>query len=330
MKRAVKTSMRQFKTSVGFLIFLAGPSYLFYNPPEIIEIMEKEASFFRWVMLILAACLPAILAFWLSTLREEQYARLKPLWERPAALIIFIISSPLLLVSALLVKFESAGPSLYSQERVGKNMRKRDRRRVLDKLDKAAPYPPWDRRKGERRQHDLGGKPFILYKLRSMEENAEEKTGVAWSAGDADPRVTRVGYYIRKTHIDELPQLYNVFRGHMSIIGPRPERPEFIAELNTIIIGYQDRLKVRPGITGLAQVRQDYDESLEDVKRKLQHDKEYIENSCLLLDIRIILETIALMLVLFWEAFKRRTTRRKAEPKTLTALIPKDSPMERG
>jgi len=155
-----------------------------------------------------------------------------------------------------------------------------------------------------------------------MTADAESQGGAAWSTGDHDPRVTTIGYYIRKTHLDELPQLYNVLRGEMSLIGPRPERPDFIVRLADLVEGYRDRLTVPPGITGLSQVRKEHDQSLEDVKEKLQHDREYIENACLLLDAKIVLKTIVLMVNLFWGAIRRRTVE-KIEPKTPEILLAK-------
>ena len=152
-----------------------------------------------------------------------------------------------------------------------------------------------------------------------MITSAEKEIGAAWSTGDCDPRVTKVGYFIRKTHIDELPQLFNVLKGQMNIIGPRPERPAFVAELSAIIKGYRRRLDVAPGITGLAQVRQKSDESIGDVKKKLRYDKEYVQNSHILLDAQIIIETIILIGNLFLDSLRRRRIK-KVEPKGLEVL----------
>ena len=313
---------KNIRLGIEFLILATTPPYLAY---DFHRLADGEGTLLHRVLLAMICCAAGAWILWLFRQRGMDYARLKILWEWPAALMMLILSAPLLLITSLLIRLESPGPALYSQERVGKNGRKKDRRQTPDN---AVHYPPWARRKSDRRRHDLGGRPFIMYKLRSMEMNAEGRTGAAWSTGDYDPRVTKLGYYTRKTHIDELPQLYNVFLGQMSIIGPRPERPAFVAQLNKVIEHYQERLNVPPGITGLAQVRRESDESLDDVKKKLQHDREYIQNLCLWLDVRIILQTIALIFNLFWEALKRRTTR-KAEPKAAARLLPGSAPMER-
>jgi lipopolysaccharide/colanic/teichoic acid biosynthesis glycosyltransferase len=311
-------SIKNIRLGVGFLIVVGAPPYLLY---DFLNIAQGRTSLFHSLMFIAMACLVAASAYWLLRLQGKDYARLKPLWERPVSFILLALSSPLFLIAAILIKLESPGPALYSQKRVGKNRRAKKRRRTLGDDEH---HPLRDRRQADRRQRDLGGKLFTIYKLRSMRTDAEEQTGAAWSTGDHDHRVTKIGYYIRKTHIDELPQLFNVLMGQMSIIGPRPERPAFIAQLTEVIQGYRERLSVSPGITGLAQVQQEYDESIEDVKKKLQYDKEYIGNICLLTDIQIILQTIALIFNLFWKAFKKRTFE-KIEPKTPEALLPESA-----
>jgi len=125
-----------------------------------------------------------------------------------------------------------------------------------------------------------------MYKFRSMVVDAEKNTGAVWAAKN-DPRVTRVGRLIRKTHLDELPQLLNVLKGDMSLVGPRPERPNFVGYLNQNIEGYNRRLTVKPGITGLAQVIHKYDETLQDVRGKVRYDLEYINHACLSTDLKI-------------------------------------------
>ncbi len=312
-------SIKNIRLGVGFLIVVGAPPYLLY---DFLHIAQGRRSLLHSLMFIAIACLVAVTAYWLLRLKGKDYARLKPLWERPVSFILLALSSPLLLITALMIKLESPGSAFYSQERVGKNRRAKERRRALRDDEH---YPFRDRRNGDRRQRDHGGRPFTMYKLRSMRADAEEETGAAWSSGDHDHRVTKIGYYIRKTHIDELPQLFNVLMGQMSIIGPRPERPAFIAQLTEVIQGYRERLIVSPGITGLAQVQQKHDESVEDVKRKLQYDKEYIGNVCLLMDIQIILQTIALIFNLFWKALKKRTIE-KIEPKTPETLLTESAP----
>jgi sugar transferase (PEP-CTERM system associated) len=168
---------------------------------------------------------------------------------------------PLMLLTALAVRMSSAGPILYRQVRVG-----------------------------------MDGVPFTLYKFRSMRVNAEEGTGAVWAQRD-DPRVTRVGRIIRKIRFDELPQLFNVLRGEMSIVGPRPERPEFVRVLSEQIPYYRQRHCVRPGITGWAQISYKYGDTLEDTITKLEYDLYYIKNMALSMDTYIIFHTAKAMLL---------------------------------
>jgi len=128
-----------------------------------------------------------------------------------------------------------------------------------------------------------------------MYQDAEKKTGPIWAGAD-DPRITRVGKILRKLRIDEVPQFINVFKGDMSLIGPRPERPYFVEQLKKEIPFYSRRLRVRPGITGWAQIKHEYDQSLDDVRKKVQYDLFYLENMSLRMDLKIILSTISVML----------------------------------
>jgi lipopolysaccharide/colanic/teichoic acid biosynthesis glycosyltransferase len=143
-----------------------------------------------------------------------------------------------------------------------------------------------------------------MYKLRSMRTDAERGTGAVW-ARQGDSRITPLGYWLRKLHLDELPQLFNVIRGEMSLIGPRPERPEFVTLLSEEIPGYAARLLVRPGVTGLAQINLPADRDLNDVRRKIVLDHEYIETGSLLLDARILCCTLLRMLGLRGERAMR-------------------------
>ncbi len=188
--------------------------------------------------------------------------RLMPPWEESAkrlidvavAILILGVGLPFWVIVALFIKLDSRGPILYRQERVGKD-----------------------------------GVSFDIIKFRSMEKDAELK-GPRW-AGRRDPRITRFGRIIRQLHLDEIPQMINVLKGDMSLIGPRPERPVFVQTLSREIPLYQRRLKVRPGITGWAQVKQKYDETIDDVKKKVQYDLFYIENMSLRMDFKILLNT---------------------------------------
>jgi lipopolysaccharide/colanic/teichoic acid biosynthesis glycosyltransferase len=174
-----------------------------------------------------------------------------------AALVLMVPGLPMIGLLVILIRLTSRGPGVYRQERVGQN-----------------------------------GRGFTMYKLRSMRSDAESKSGPVWSAPGSDSRVTRLGYWLRKLHLDELPQLFNVLRGEMSLIGPRPERPEFVKVLAESIPGYMDRLRVAPGITGLAQINLPPDTDLNSVRRKLVLDLEYIETASLVLDVRMFVCTL--------------------------------------
>jgi exopolysaccharide biosynthesis polyprenyl glycosylphosphotransferase len=172
-----------------------------------------------------------------------------------------ILALPLMILVAIAVKVTSRGPILYRQQRVG--------------------------------QH---GRVFSVYKFRSMGEDAEKETGAVWAVKN-DKRITPVGRFIRQTRLDEIPQLWNVLRGQMSLVGPRPERPEFVADLTRQIPFYGQRHTVRPGLTGWAQVRYTYGASLEDALEKLQYDLFYIKNMSVALDLFIIAKTIKTVLM---------------------------------
>ncbi|MDP9277790.1 MAG: sugar transferase, partial [Gemmatimonadota bacterium] len=193
------------------------------------------------------------------------------------AFIGLVVVSPLMIVVALLVRLTSRGPVLYSQTRVGV-----DRRYKRSDTD-------------DRRVKDQGGKPFEMYKFRSMVTDAEADGRAVW-AQRRDPRVTPIGRVLRKTRLDELPQLYNVIRGDMNIVGPRPERPTIFAELRKTIPQYHMRQRVKPGITGWAQVNQAYDACLDDVRQKVSYDLEYIQRRSVREDLRIMSMTIPVML----------------------------------
>ena len=171
-----------------------------------------------------------------------------------------LVCLPFFPVVALFIKLDSKGPIFFKQERCGMN-----------------------------------NKSFRIIKFRSMQHDAEKITGPVWSQ-KGDPRITKVGNIIRKLRIDEIPQMYNVLRGEMSLVGPRPERPFFVEKLSEQIPYYKRRLKVRPGITGWAQVKHKYDESIEDVKIKLRYDLFYIENMSLRMDFKILFRTVFVVL----------------------------------
>ncbi len=187
---------------------------------------------------------------------RRAYLSARNIVEWVASAIALVVISPLFLVLAICVKLHTPGPAFYSQLRLGRN-----------------------------------GRPFRIYKFRTMTHNCESVSGAIW-ARDNDPRITPLGRVLRDTHLDELPQLVNVLRGEMSLIGPRPERPELARQIEVAVPGFSQRLVVRPGLTGLAQMRLPADRELAHVAHKLQQDLIYIRNLGPLLDLRIALCTV--------------------------------------
>jgi exopolysaccharide biosynthesis polyprenyl glycosylphosphotransferase len=188
------------------------------------------------------------------------YVFIRTIFERVLAVMLLIVLSPIMALAILAIKLTSRGPIIYKQERVGKNET-----------------------------------PFYIYKFRSMRVDAE-KHGAQW-ATPGDARVTKVGKVLRATHVDEFPQLLNVLRGEVSFVGPRPERPEFVADLKKKVPYYEVRHLVKPGITGWAQIGYRYGSSVEDAYRKLEFDIYYLKNMSFVLDILIILKTIKTVFV---------------------------------
>jgi lipopolysaccharide/colanic/teichoic acid biosynthesis glycosyltransferase len=189
-----------------------------------------------------------------------------------------ILTLPVIALIAIAIKLTSPGPVLYSQTRVG-----------LDRRHRRASA-------SDQRRHDYGGKLFKMYKLRTMRADAEADGRAVW-AEPSDPRVTAVGRFLRRARLDELPQLYNVIRGDMNIVGPRPERPCIFARLRDDIPNYQLRQRVKPGITGWAQINQSYDVCLDDVRCKVRHDLEYLRRQGLAEDLRIMAMTLPVLLL---------------------------------
>lgn len=201
---------------------------------------------------------------WFIFCHSMQLSELRMLIKRITDIVVSIIAAAvfLLLVPfiALAVRLDSKGPILFSQKRMGQF-----------------------------------GRIFTLYKFRTMGKDAEKSTGAVW-AKEGDSRVTRVGKFLRKSRLDEIPQIYNILKGEMSIIGPRPERPEFIEGLSKVISFYTERHSVKPGLTGWAQIRYPYGASVEDAIEKLRYDLYYIKNLSIMFDLGIIMETIKVML----------------------------------
>lgn len=199
---------------------------------------------------------------------EKRVARRTPApaqWSKrcfdvAAALSLLVFLAPLLVLAAVAIRLDSRGPILYRQRRIGRR-----------------------------------GREFEIYKFRSMRTDAE-KDGARWAAAD-DDRITRVGRFIRRTRIDEIPQAINILRGEMSFVGPRPERPEFVRLLEKEIPHYHERHLVKPGITGWAQVKHEYTASVEGARTKLTYDLFYIKHFSLLLDFLIVLMTVRVALL---------------------------------
>jgi sugar transferase (PEP-CTERM system associated) len=223
--------------------------------------IEEGASFYE--RLTGRVSLDMIRPSWLIFSGRGRQARIAGLFRnamhRLVALIGGILSLPIALLTAILIKLESPGPVLYRQERVGKN-----------------------------------GKPFVLMKFRSMRVDAE-KEGPVW-ASNGDDRATRVGRVIRKIRVDEIPQFWSILKGEMSFVGPRPERPHFVAQLAQEIPYYEQRHLIAPGLTGWAQIKYPYGASIADARQKLQYDLYYIKNQGLVLDAIILFETIKIIL----------------------------------
>jgi exopolysaccharide biosynthesis polyprenyl glycosylphosphotransferase len=175
--------------------------------------------------------------------------------------LMILLSWPLMLVTAIAVRLDTPGPILFRQERVGRD-----------------------------------GLPFTLLKFRSMRADAEAATGPVWAIED-DPRVTRAGRFIRRARLDELPQLFNILAGQMSLVGPRPERPVFVEELAKKIPYFRQRHIVKPGLTGWAQINYRYGASFEDAIQKLQYDLFYIKNQSLLFDLSILFNTVKIVIL---------------------------------
>lgn len=203
--------------------------------------------------------------------------RLRRVLNLSVALIGVVLTAPLMIVIALLVKLDSRGPVIFRQPRVG-----------LDR--RGGTTPPASSR---RRQSDMGGRIFTIYKFRTM--TCEQGPAPERWATREDRRVTRVGKLLRATRLDELPQLFNVIKGDMNIVGPRPEQPGIFQALRMEVHGYHERQRVLPGITGLAQVRLGYDTSLEDVRRKVELDIEYIRRRSPSEDLLIMARTMPVM-----------------------------------
>jgi len=227
-----------------------------------IEIEEASSMYERVAGKIAIENLKPSWMIFNSGFNVSRNARLqKRIFSLLVSSVLLIIFSPIMLLMMILIKLDSRGPVFFRQERVGRD-----------------------------------GKPFTLWKFRSMSDDAEKETGPVWSSR-GDTRVTRLGRFMRRARIDELPQLFNIFLGDMSLVGPRPERPHFVKELSAMIPFYNLRHVVKPGVTGWAQINYEYGSSVRDAVEKLQYDLFYVKHMSWLFDSAIILETIKTVLV---------------------------------
>ncbi len=217
----------------------------------------------------------------------------KRLLDVAVASTLLVLLAPVMLTVAVLVKLTSPGPVIYSQTRVGLNLRQKKRdRRQQNKL----PEGIVDRRSpgNDRRTTVSYGRHFTIYKFRTMRTDAEKQGAQFAVKGDA--RITPIGRLLRKTRLDELPQLWNVLKGEMSLVGPRPERPEFIKPLSDQIPGYLDRLGLQPGLTGVAQILNGYDNEIDSFRRKVAFDLYYLQNCSVWNDFKILVRTIGVVM----------------------------------
>lgn len=248
--------MRKIKSGLNYLVIV---SFLIFSALFLINLCYAQVD--RQSPLVVPE--PGTMAListgfvgWFIRFARKRFTEFKRVFDIINASIGIVAVSPLIALTAIVVKIVSPGPVFFKQERVGRN-----------------------------------GELFDIYKIRTMRIDAEKHTGPVW-AQENDPRLIKFGKAIRKLHIDELPQLFNVLKGEMSIVGPRPERPVFVRDLSAKISDYPKRINVRPGITGLAQVWHKYDETIQDVRKKVKYDLLYIREMCFMVDARILLRTV--------------------------------------
>ncbi len=248
------------KYNISDVLIVLSPSEKDYLP-QIIDLCTKNNVEYTIVSDTYESTYDHVIRHVIRDVLRPRDFGLRRIFDILISLTLLIFLFPLFVVVAIAIKLETPGPIFYSQQRLGKD-----------------------------------GRIFAVHKFRSMYQDAEKRSGPVWASKN-DPRITKVGRILRKTRIDELPQLMNVLKGDMSFIGPRPERPFFANQFKKQIPFYMARLKTKPGITGLAQVTVGYDETIEDVKEKIKKDIEYIENKdSLALNLKILLKTILVVL----------------------------------
>ena len=244
------------RVNLRILIIALGIYCLLVLVPRVMAMSMDEAVSLQpyGALAVLFGMLSTFLQF-----AQRQFRKIKRLFDILVASVSLMLAGPAIAVLALMIKLISPnGPVFYSQIRVGRY-----------------------------------GKTFRIYKLRSMIPDAEKASGAVWAQDGNDPReLPFIGKFLRKSHIDEVPQFFNVLMGDMSVVGPRPERPEIVQKLKLQIPEYEKRLDVRPGITGLAQIRNRYDATLKDVKKKVKLDLLYIRKMCLFVELNILFRTL--------------------------------------
>ncbi len=248
------------KYDIDELLILLSPAEQQYLS-KVIEICKRTQINYRIVSDAYDTAYKHVVRNVISDVLSSKDFGIRRVMDFVFALILLLLLLPFFMFVAIVIKIDSSGTVFYSQQRCGKD-----------------------------------GRIFSVFKFRSMVQNAEKISGPVWAQKD-DPRITKMGKFMRKTRIDELPQLMNILRGDMSFIGPRPERPFFVESFRKKIPMYMKRLKVKPGVTGLAQVTVGYDETLEDVKEKIRKDIEYIENaSSLKMNFYVLWKTVGVVL----------------------------------
>lgn len=267
------------KTGSGSLAAFSGVWY---------AILERWHNFVEHALFVAVALSAAIPRGCRGGLKGCFHRTMKRTIDLTGAVAGLVMAAPLFVLVSIAIKLDSPGPVFYRQSRVGRD-RRRGARRILVAQTGAS------RRGTDRRLENENGQVFMLLKFRSMVQNAERSCGPVWASKN-DPRITRLGSFLRRSRIDEIPQLINVLVGQMSLVGPRPERPHFVSKFSETIENYGSRHIVKPGITGLAQIENGYDVDEADVARKIEYDLNYIERWSAFLDIHILIQTVRVVL----------------------------------
>jgi lipopolysaccharide/colanic/teichoic acid biosynthesis glycosyltransferase len=232
-------------------------------------------------------------------LPSSSYQWLDRLMNIMLASVTLLLTAPIMILIAIAIKLTSRGPVFYTQPRIGLNRRGVRSNGARSSDPRGQLWAQFLATHDDHRTRDLGGNVFAIYKFRTMYENAEAQCGAVWATRQ-DSRTTSIGCFLRKYRLDELPQMINVLRGDMNIVGPRPERPSIFARMRESIDEYALRQRTKPGITGWAQINLFYDACIDDVKKKVRYDLEYLRNKSFVKDLKIMASTLPAVL------FKRR------------------------